>query len=300
VRAALAAVEELAGQRSEQCRQTELALEQARFEAERAKRQFDRVEPENRLVVSELEHRWNERLQIVRQLEEKLLAERSATAEPLHESDRKTLLELGTDVQRAWYHPSATIETRKRIVRAVLHEVLVLNQGKTLELTLHWQGGDHTQITLVRSRTGEHRRITPADTHALIEALARQTCDASIAAILNRNGKRTAQGHTWTADRVRVYRHDHHIAAYREGEGAERGEVTLHEAAQLLGVNMMRIHRLILVGILPAIQPCAGAPWIIKRSILDEPTVQRALRTRGSSTPLTANPNQKSLDLSNE
>jgi excisionase family DNA binding protein len=298
--AALAAVDAYAGERSEQCRQTELAIEQARFEAERAKRQFDRVEPENRLVVSELERRWNERLDVVRRLEAKLLAERAGANETLSDSERKALLELGKDVQCAWNHVSATVETRKRIVRTVLHEVLVLNQGTTLELTLHWQGGDHTQISVARNRTGEHRWKTSADIRTLIEVLARQTGDLSIAAILNRSGKRTAHGHTWTAGRVRVFRHDHKIAEYRDGERAERGEVTLQEAAKLLGVDMMRVRRLIAAGVISATQLCVGAPWIIKRVALEAASVKRALRTRGRKGPVTISPNQQNLDLSSK
>jgi excisionase family DNA binding protein len=298
MRAAMAAIEARIGGRSEQCKQTELALEQARFEADRAKRQFDRVEPENRLVVSELERRWNQRLEIVRQLEEKLQLELAVAAETLGDGEREAILQLGGDVSRAWHHPGATVETRKRIIRSVIQEILVLNQGATLELTLHWKGGEHTQITVARSQSGYHRRITPADTNALIEALARQTNDTSIASILNRNGKRTAQGNTWTADRVRTYRNDHHIPVYREGERAERGEVTVDEAAQLLGVGAMRVRRLILAGVIPAIQSCVGAPWTMKRSVLDEPSVQRAARMQGRAAPATSDPDQQNFEFS--
>jgi DNA invertase Pin-like site-specific DNA recombinase len=105
VGAALVAIDAHTGERGEQCRQTELAVQQARFESERAKRQFDRVEPENRLVVSELERRWNERLDTVRQLEAKLEAEKSSVSQALSETERKGLLELGNDVSRAWNHP---------------------------------------------------------------------------------------------------------------------------------------------------------------------------------------------------
>lgn len=300
VRAAMAAIDTRAGECSDQCQQTELALEQARFEAERAKRQFDRVEPENRLVVSELERRWNERLEAVRRLEAKLETERAKVSEGLSESERKTLLELGTDVERAWNHACATIETRKRIVRAVLHEVLVLRQDKTLELTLHWQGGEHTKIVVARNRTGEHRWKTPTDVRALIEVLSRQTGDLSIAAILNRSGIRTAHGHTWNRGRVRVFRYDHNIEEYRDGERAERGEVTLEEAAKLLGVDVTCVRRLITSRVIAATQLCRGAPWIIKRSALEIPSVRQALRMRGEKIPSAISPDQQSLDLSSK
>jgi hypothetical protein len=62
IQAALRAVDQRAGDDQTKRRQIELALEQARFEAARAQRQFDAVDPGNRLVAGELERRWNERL----------------------------------------------------------------------------------------------------------------------------------------------------------------------------------------------------------------------------------------------
>jgi excisionase family DNA binding protein len=299
LRAAIAAIDTRANECDEERRQIELAVEEARFEAQRAKRQYDRVDPDHRLVASELERRWNERLQALRDLEEKLAVRRTAAAHVLTDEERRVLLELGRDVERAWCHPGATIETRKHIVRAVLHEVVVLNKGATLEVTLHWQGGDHTQISVARNRTGETRWKTSADVRALIEVLARQTADCNIAAILNRSGKRTSHGHTWTDGRVRVFRNNHQIPVYREGERAQRGEVTLEEAARLLGVDKMRVLRLIADGAIAASQLCRGAPWIIKRAALDTPVVVQALRAGRRKCPVTINPNQQSLDLSN-
>src|ERR1700751_4020702 len=57
---------------AERLRQSELALEQARYEATHARRQYDAVDPDNRLVASELERRWNERLAAVARLEEQI------------------------------------------------------------------------------------------------------------------------------------------------------------------------------------------------------------------------------------
>ncbi|MGH9652364.1 MAG: recombinase family protein [Bryobacteraceae bacterium] len=300
LRAAVAAIDTRANDCQHERRQIELAVEEARFEAQRAKRQYDRVDPDNRLVASELERRWNQRLQTLRDLEEKLGAQLAAASNVLTDVERGVLLELGGDVERAWSHPGAGIETRKHIIRAVLHEVVVLNKGTTLELALHWQGGDHTQISVARNRTGETRWKTSGDVQALIEVLARQTADRNIAAILNRSGKRTSHGHTWTDGRVRVFRNNHQIPVYRDGERAERGEVTLDETAHLLDVDRMRVYRLITAGVIAASHLCSGAPWIIKRAALDTPAVRQALRAAGGRRgPVTTSPDQQSLDISN-
>jgi hypothetical protein len=115
---------------------------------------------------------------------------------------------------------------------------------------------------------GEHRWRVDADVVDLVRAMARQMPDMGIAAALNRAGKTTAKGHSWTRTRVASLRRDHNIAVYREGERAERGEVTLDEAAEALGaVSPATVRRLIVEGALPANNP-AKAPWTIRASDL--------------------------------
>jgi hypothetical protein len=100
----------------------------------------------------------------------------------------------------------------------------------------------------------------------------------SIAALLNRAGKRTGKDTTWTESHVRAFRNDHGIAVYREGERAERGELNLLEAAAALGTCQMTVLRLIRKETLEARQVCKGAPWVIKSSALaalDRSTIGR-------------------------
>ena len=297
IEAALQAIEarELAGDDTQ--RQVALALEQARYEALLARRQYDAVDPLNRLVAAELERRWNERLSTVSELEDKLATLARATPQQLSEAEHEQLLALGGDLPKAWNHPSASAETRKRIVRTVIKEIVVRVEGDQLHLQLHWYGGDHSSLIVRKRRSGVHRYVTDADTTELVRSLARLLPDGSIAALLNRLGKLTAHGNTWNTTRLRVFRHNHDIDAYRDGERAERGEVNLAEAAQLLQVSSMTVLRLIQRKRLSAQQPCPGAPWIIRRSDLDSPAVKRALTLRHSGDALTPNQNQHSLDF---
>ncbi len=95
-------------------RQVELALTQARYEADLARRQYDAVDPQNRLVAAELERRWNERLAEVARQEERLAATAAVQPEALSGEDKERLLALGGDLETVWEHPGATAETRKR------------------------------------------------------------------------------------------------------------------------------------------------------------------------------------------
>ena len=103
----------------------ELALAQAQFEVGRAKRQYDAVDPDNRLVAAELERRWNERLADQRRIEERIAVLNSEPDGRLTAAERERLMELGHDPEQAWAHPAARPETRKRILRSVLAEIVV-------------------------------------------------------------------------------------------------------------------------------------------------------------------------------
>jgi excisionase family DNA binding protein len=137
----------------------------------------------------------------------------------------------------------------------------------------------------VKNRTGQHRWKTDAATEKLIGELARVAPDPSIASILNRLSVRTAKGHTWTQQRVRAFRNDHGIRVYHDGERAERGEVTLEEAAGRLGVSKMTVIRLIKDCFLPAKQTCIGAPYVIRQADLDLPAVRRAIENGRAVSP---------------
>jgi DNA invertase Pin-like site-specific DNA recombinase len=292
VEAAIRAIEDCERQAGEKQRQVELALEQARYEAARARRQYDAVDPDNRLVASELERRWNAALVTLRGLEkelEELARQRPAT---LSAEERQRLLQMGADLEAAWHHPAATAGTRKRIVRAVLHEVVARVEDDQIQLLLHWQGGDHTRLTVRKNRRGQTRWSVEPETIELIRACARLMPDKAIAGMLNRTGKRTGRLNGWTQSRVRGFRNTHAIAVHRDGEWAERGEITLTETASMLNLSPITVLRQIRAGIIPADQYCKGAPWVIKRRDV-ESLVERIQRRRDQ--PASANPDQTIL-----
>src|SRR5215211_3125570 len=297
VDAAVRAITDCEHQAGEKQRQLELALEQARYEAARARRQYDAVDPDNRLVAAELERRWNERLLAVRGLEDERDALSASPPTVLTATDRDRLLALGADLERAWQSPGATPATRKRIIRTLIEEIVVRIEDDVLGLVIRWQGGDHTPLRVPRNRIGQHRWSVDADVVALVTVLARQMPDQAIAAVLNRAGKTTGKGHGWTRSRVCSLRNHRQIAPYREGERTLRGEVTLEEAAKILDVSQATVRRLIQEKIVPAHQLCKGAPWVIRASDLDDEAVRRAAEARRQRRPPSDDPRQNILSL---
>jgi excisionase family DNA binding protein len=297
VEAAVAATAAREKVRSEKVHQIDLALQQARYEAVRAQRQYDATDPDNRLVASELERRWNERLAAVETLETQMEALSAQRDNPLTATDRERLMALGNDLPKAWDSLATTSDTRKKIIRTLISEIVVDIVGDSLDLIIHWQGGDHTRLAVKKNRGGQTRWSTDADVIELVKALARQMPDDLIAAVLNRGGKKTGRGNAWTRVRIAALRNHHEVAVYREGERAERGEVTLEEAAAELAVSASTIRRLIACGVLPAHQPCRGAAWIIQKGDLSQNDVRRAADARRSRRPPPDNPQQIPLVL---
>lgn len=285
VEAALAALETCRAERAEKRRQVELALEQARYEAARARRQYNAVDPDNRLVAGELERRWNECLSVVGSLEKDLGTLITGPQTALTASDRERLLVLGADVERAWHSAGATPATRKRILRTLIDEIVVLVREDAIDLTIRWAGGDHTALCVAKNRVGHHRWGTEAAVVDLVTVLARQMPDGAIAAVLNRAGKTTGRGNGWTRARVCFLRSHRTIAPYRDGERRERGEVTLEEAAAMLAVSEATVRRLIKAQVLAAHQLCTGAPWVILVADVTSEAVRVAATARRSRRP---------------
>jgi excisionase family DNA binding protein len=192
-------------------------------------------------------------------------------------------MQLGRDLPPAWNDRASSIEIKKRIVCTVIREIVVRAEDDRLHATIHWQGGDHTVLdvaTRVRGRWRDPKEAnTEPQTAALITTLVRMMPDSSIATVLNRLGKRTVSGLSWTTGRVQLFRNDHHLLAYRPGERAARGELMLDEVAEELGISKMTVIRMIHSQTLPARQVCPGAPDIILRQDLDMPGVRPAKLT---------------------
>jgi len=265
IEAAVAALQCQQGTEDDRIRQKTLAVEQARYEAARAQRQYDAVDATNRLVAAELERRWNVALRAQTEVEEELEALRKERPAYLSEEKRRTLLGMGADLRRLWEHPQSQPEWKKRIARTVMTEIVVTADGAEVQLLMHWRGGDHTQLRFGKVRPGQHRFVTNTSTVDLVRGLARLQPDAMIASILNRIGHRTAHGERWSARSICSLRHRHAIDVYTLGEGRARSELTLNEAAAMLTVNATTLVKWIRAGRLPATQICPNAPWVLRQ-----------------------------------
>ena len=199
--------------RAERLRAFELAAERARYEAGRARRQYDACEPENRLVARSLEAAWEDRLAAVTRAEAALATEQARQPSPLSAEETGWLSRAGADVRAIFESPTTTPRERKQLIRALLSEVTLTvdRQARTAALTLSWEGGAITQQTVALPRLGAPWRTTQASTVDLIRRLAEHYNDATIASVLARQHRRTGTGLTFTKTRVAEVRRNHHI-----------------------------------------------------------------------------------------
>lgn len=285
--AALAAAQEAETTRRTQQDHAQLKLEQLRYEAERSRRQYDAVDPAHRLVATELERRWNAALDAVG-AQERLVMELAAMA-PATAPDRGALLALATDLPSVWQDERTDVRLKKRIVRALIAELLVDvdDAAARIDVVIRWAGGQHSALSVRKQRKGQHRFVTSRDVVELVRELVHVLPDSQIAAVLNRLGYRTGRGNTWTAARVVTLRSYHQIAVYDAARAAREGWLTLEAAAAQLHVSKTVVRKLISHGALPAKQIVATAPWVIQAHDLADETVQRYVAAvhRGHRSP---------------
>jgi excisionase family DNA binding protein len=261
--------------RQEQRQIIELDLQKARYEASLAERRYAACDPENRLIIAQLEKSWEASLQRVSALEKRLRAA-DASATPVVAASE--LFGLAQDLEAAWNAPLVSTPARQRLMRTLIVDIVadVDEASREIVVTVHWRGGQHSQLRVQKPASGEHGCSTPEQALAVIRSMATRWSDEDIAASLNRMGMRTGQGKTWTAHRVSSLRRVRDIPAYRSA--TKDGEwLTMSEAASMLRVTNHTIRRLIKDGILAAEQVVAGAPYQIRITDLQSPEVGAAI-----------------------
>jgi len=291
VEVALAAASEENADRGKLTQALLLELEAARYEAARAQKQYDLVDPENRLVARSLEDRWNEALALVERLERRVgEARREQSSLPALELSR--LMELARDVEELWDAPETDVRKKKRILRALIEGIVVEvhEQKGEIEAVIHWKGGVHTELRIRRRRSGQTRFATPPDVSAAVVRLARICTDEMIAALLTRNGLRTGKGNRWTSRRVRALRYRQGAPLHSRARQEEEGWLNLTDGARYLGVSTITLRRAVENGELAADHPLADGPWVFNRKTLDSDAAKKiaerssARGKRGSNT----------------
>jgi len=256
-------------------RTARLHVEAAQYEADRTFEQFDLVDPQNRLVADTLEQRLNDRLADL-QAAKANLEQLLVLQEPLTPEQRRTLEDLARDFPAVWNHPDADVTLKKRLLRTVIHEIIVTHENDRgrLNVVIHWKGGAHTRVYVGERAAPRRCKTDPG----LVETVRTRASlsDADIARILNMKNTTTPRGLRWTLDRVKNFRNQHGIPHQPAEDDADY--VTGQQAAAILGVSRHGLEGLFRIGVLHNHQTIDFAPWRIPRAEVDSSKVRRAVK----------------------
>jgi hypothetical protein len=265
--AAVRAAERLEADHDAALAQWCLTVERAQYEAKRAERRYRAVDPENRLVARGLEAQWEKQLHELEQAQQELARREQLRPRTLSAQERHSLLAIGQDLQRLWHAPTLTVRDRKQLLRTLLEEVSITVHREQYQahLKLRWRGGKLTEcdVALPRSRPATIR--TDEDTIALVRRLAGHYPDATIAGILNAQGRLTARGLRFNQNLVGNLRRHWNIPCFEQPAELPDAELlSIRQAARALGTAPSTLHRWVNDGFIAGEQTTPGAPWRIR------------------------------------
>jgi DNA invertase Pin-like site-specific DNA recombinase len=244
-------------------------LQAACYSAQRAHKQYDQADPDNRLVTDELERRWNQALLRVREVEAQIERhQRDQDRIPIPTAEE--LADLAADLETLWNDEHTDARLKKRILRSLIRDIIIdvdAGAGEVI-VVLHWKGGVHTELRLPRRRRGQNATHTPKQAVDAVRVLARICTDQSIAGFLNRNGLLTGRGNRWTQERVTALRSHHRIACYRADQRDGQPWINLTEASMQLHVSARTLRMAAERGEIAAEHPLPDGPWVFKREAL--------------------------------
>ena len=157
----------------------------------------DAVDARNRLAASELERRWNEKLEEIEAVKRRL-SSLDAQRHSLSIEEEVRIRSMGDRFAEVWQSSHSPPTFKKMVFRTAIEEIIVRTDQdkKSLELVIHWSGGAHTQLAMERPRSATET-ATPMEALDIIRCMAVHYGDDQIASVLNRRGYSTGKGKRW-------------------------------------------------------------------------------------------------------
>jgi DNA invertase Pin-like site-specific DNA recombinase len=238
---ALAALQELEARDQAILRQWQMRLERAEYEVALAERRYQEVDPSNRLVANTLERRWNETLLHLQDLKKQAAECQRQEARVFTPEQKAKVLALARDFPRLWHAPSTQAKDRKRMLRLLIKDITVnkLIEQRQLSVHIRWQGRACTDLSVQLPPKAADRFRYPSAEVDRIRELARRLTKAEIADQLNREGRRTPKGLSFTAKAIHwiCWRYEIPPAQLKKKE-----ELTVQQVAEQFGVGIGVVH----------------------------------------------------------
>jgi DNA invertase Pin-like site-specific DNA recombinase len=219
-------------------------LERLRYQAELAWRQFNRVDPDNRLVAAELEKQWETALCVLKQ-EEETFTRRQPNPEPLLPLPpelKEAFMAIGQKLPQIWHQDVLTQQNKKALLRCLIDKVVIHRQVQDrVHTRIVWRGGDTTTLDIPVPVGSFADLSTAAEMEKIILDLSRQgKPDAEIAEHLTALGHRSPmQTDRVLPNTVKIIRLEHGIFQKRSQSHPRRidGYLTVPQIAQRLDIS---------------------------------------------------------------
>jgi DNA invertase Pin-like site-specific DNA recombinase len=264
----LQALHDLEEERGRLDRHWQQRLQRARYETERAERQYHSVEPENRLVARTLEQRWEEALQAQRQLQEDY--DRFGHAQPtcLTAAERVRVQALAHDIPALWHAPQTTPADKKEMIRCIVDKVVVTIAKTSVEVgvAMHWKGGQVTQHSC-RRRSRSYADLPNREEllRRVVYWRQRGGSTAAIAAKLTEEGFRPPKRRdTFTAEMALHLLHECGLGAeHHQADLLDKHEWRAADLAGHIGIDRKRLHVWIQRGWVHARRTPIDKHWLV-------------------------------------
>ena len=239
-----------------------LSLERSKYEVDRAERQYQQVEPENRLVARSLEARWNEKIMELVRVQEEYSQYQSRRSWRPTDQDKADILALAKELPRIWNAATTTAKDRKRILRMLIEDITLFAEARKpdIRLGLRWRNQCREEVHATKPLPkGTARKHTP-QTVELVGKLALTMSDDQIAAHFNESCWLTPEGRLFTVDSIKWIRYLYKIP----GLSMQRKGLSVKEVAGKFNVSLGVVYYWLNCGILVAKKVAPGCSWDIQ------------------------------------
>ena len=245
---ALSAAAQVTDRHQRVSKAAELAVERAKYEADRAERAFHAVEPENRLVAANLESRWEHKLTALAEAEQALTAAQEALP-PL--PGKAQLQQIAADLPGLWHADTTSHKDRKRMLRTLIADVTLLPEADKhmVRTGIRWHTGATDEMRVARVMHPGTAKRSPSPAVAMVRKLGPTTPTLELADKLNAAGYVTGTGCRFDIHAVQWIRHAYHVPAPNP---YAVGEISVADAAAQLGCSVGVVYAWIKTGKLSA------------------------------------------------
>jgi DNA invertase Pin-like site-specific DNA recombinase len=216
-------------------------VERAEYEANLARRRFMQVDPDNRLVADTLEAEWNEKLRQLQDANDYYENHRRRESEKLQKAQQQEVLKLAKDFPKLWNNPKTPMREKKRMIRFLIEDVTMIRE-EGITLHVRFKGGATKTLELPPPLQGWQYSLTDYKMVEVIDELLTDHTYAEIAAILDKRGFKSGQGHRIDRRIVTGIVHSYKLKT-RYARLRATGKLTVNEVARLLNVTCATVRR---------------------------------------------------------